>query len=118
MLPTAIGLIPPSSLLNAHNEAPKSDLRTKSGVLPAKITFVSFVRLRSNRCPFSAVSLPSMSLRTLGLKPSSPPLDPEGIELMAESTVSLSTTKGGEFTWEGLGRLLSVEPAGCFSLSA
>src|SRR6476469_4719937 len=110
--PTAMGLIPPSFLLKASSDAPKRKGQTQVGVFPDKTKLTKFV-IASRRDP--PICLFVRSFKCWGRRPSGPPEDPAGNELIASSTASDVTVNGEPGSCLSRGRR-SAGAGGCLSL--
>ena len=115
VVPTAMGLIPPSFLLKAHKFAPKKMGRISSGILSLRTKLTSLVI--DSRSLFPASTAPIKVFKWPGFKPSGPAADPAGNERIAFFTESVVTGIWvSSFSGAG-GREIPVGAAGCLSSS-
>ena len=115
VVPTAMGLIPPSFLLRAHKFAPKNIGLMYIGIISLSTKFVSLVSDSKSRFPASVA--PIRCLKWPGLRPSGLPADPAGNERIADLTES-EDTGIWSFSFSGAcGRVTPIGATGCLSLS-
>ena len=101
MQPTAMGRTPPPFFCKANRLAPKKNGRTEVGVLPQRTNSTNEVR--ADRMAFLPLPAPELirSFKCWGFKPSGPPADPLGNDLIAHTIISSGT--GMVLSWTGSG---------------
>jgi hypothetical protein len=109
-LSTAIGLMSPSFLFSAHNEAPQKT----AGTRPVRQRLANSVSHISSWCPASPANALLRSLRFCGRRPSEPPADPGTNNLMtATMSVSRRHKQSPTLGVGGTVGLSDVARAGC-----
>ena len=97
VLPTAIGLMPPSFLASAHKDAPQKTGWISTGTWPLRHMLANSVSRATSRWPASPADL-VRSFKCWGRRPSGPPADPGKNALMANN-MSDSWRAMDEWVW-------------------
>ena len=80
--PTAIGRTPPSPLLRAHRAAPKKNSLMGKGTSPRATCVAKRLSASNSSFPASEASLDISVFRCPGVRPSGPPEEPGGKEMI------------------------------------
>ena len=114
VVPTAMGLIPPSFLLRAQRFAPKKIGRISSGIVPLRVKLTSFVK--ESKSLFPASDAPIRCFKWTGLRPSGPPEEPAGKESIPDFTDSDEAEMWASSLSGAVGKEIPSGTAGCLSL--
>jgi hypothetical protein len=115
--PTAIGLTPPSALLNATREAPKQKGFAESRTPPLRTKLTKAVRDWTKRAEPAPFLTEMWSLRCCGWRPSGPPADPAGKDWIDLITSEVDNCTGLQEPGAGFGGMDNIEcGGGCFWL--